>query len=442
MDTRLLASNLLFYPTQHKESETSKPSVLWLVLLLGHPVRMAANAWMAASMAVASPGSRWKLALSGVLAGQHEPPADADAESCAAAEDQQLVDDTSVGPQMSELEARIAARRKAELDAWTAELSRVAFLERDSAVPQYVYLKFKQAESNHEAAEVERMEKEELLRRKDENAANWEAHGRELVRESLQRQRRTKRHQRQLQRRKQAQVQAVQDEEASWQAEREKRRLQHERDMRLLVLGGKAAQLRMDKTEETEREHLRQQGTRHRAEIASAVAMVRQNNYAAKKKIVTQMRADIADHATELSGKLAVLRTGKAQEKREHAHDWKNMREKRDEEYLERARVNRQRALETRVNAKKAVADNLQTRKQGAAKERENDYLVASTKARILGENRKEVAAIYRRRFVTPRSANAWEGSSLKRLNAAAAWLASNTRSPQYSNQATLQVSI
>ena len=177
--------------------------------------------------------------------------------------------------------------------------------------------------------------------------------------------------------------------------------------------------------------------------MASAVARVRHNNYAAKKRIVTQMRADISGHATELSGKLAVLRTEKAQEKRDNAHTWKSMREKQDGEYLERARVNRQRAFETRVSAKKAVADELQTRKQAAVKDRaESDYLIASSKARIQVENRKEVAAIYRQRFVTPRSANAWEGSSLKRLNAAAAWLAGNTRSSQHTNQATLQVTI
>ena len=391
-------------------------------------------------MAAASPASRWKLALSGVLAAIKQD-AEADDANSKACQDQQVAD--SAQNEMLEVEARIAARRKAELDAWTAELSRMAFLERASHVPQHVYQKFKQAESNYEMAEVERIEREERLRRKDEIAANWEAHGRDLVRESVQRQRRTKRQQKQLHRRKQAQVQAVKEEEASWQAELEKRRQQHERDMRLLVLGGKSAQHRMDTSEEAERENLRQEGARQRAEMASAVARVRHNNYAAKKRIVTQMRADISGHATELSGKLAVLRTEKAQEKRDNAHTWKSMREKQDGEYLERARVNRQRAFETRVSAKKAVADELQTRKQAAVKDRaESDYLIASSKARIQVENRKEVAAIYRQRFVTPRSANAWEGSSLKRLNAAAAWLAGNTRSSQHTNQATLQVTI
>ena len=336
------------------------------------------------------------------------------------------------------LEERIASRQQAELDAWTHELKRVAFLERGSAVPQYVYLRWKEVESKRELAEVERKEKEKLLRRKDANAAEWEARGRELVIQSVVRQRQTKRAQRQLQRRKEAQAQAVLEEEAAWEEERERRQLQHEAEMRARVLEGKAAQVRMTVSEEADAERLRKEGVRHRAQIARAAARVKQNISKAKQKTAAQIRADLAEHATDVSEQIAGLRTTKAQEKRVDAQQWKSTRERRDGEYLERARLNRQRALETRANAKKAVAESLHTRKVGAAKERENDYLVACTRARILSENRKEVAAIYRRRFATPRSAGEWEHSPLKRLNSAAAWLTGRHGGGETALQVTL----
>ena len=299
------------------------------------------------------------------------------------------------------------------------------FLQRDSQVPTPVYLRYQETLINREQADATRREKEALRQLREQHAAEWAGRGRELVREGLERQNHTKSLQKQMQRRNKGQVREIRAKEADWELEREHRRQQHVMEARMRVLTGAALQVQMNEMQRAEHSSQRAECTRSRVQLAKDIAIARERNLATRKRMAKRVGTV---PSAELTGQLLTAAARRAKEVREDEQNWKAERGRRDEMYLERARANKQRAQQTRGKAKQALADALKSRQQGAAKERANDHLVVVTKTRILEENRKEVSAIYKQRFVTANAATEWEGSSLKRLADAATWLVSHAQ--------------
>lgn len=108
--------------------------------------------------------------------------------------------------------------------------------------------------------------------------------------------------------------------------------------------------------------------------------------------------------------------------KRQEAASWSERRQQQEDEYLSRARANKAEAERTKASARAEKASVLRQRRAAASRERANDVLVTEEKARILASNRKEVAAVYSKRYVSRSSASRWEGSPLHRLHTAAFW--------------------
>ena len=297
---------------------------------------------------------------------------------------------------------------------------RTPFLERESPIPCTVFLKYREQVDNHAIAEITRVESEDLLRLKDDNAARWAAHGRELAHQRAERRERNRQLQQLLQQRNETNVRAMREREAEWQTVREKRQEEHEQELRELVLAGAALQVKMAATEEKMQEQHRDLARQHREQVTQEVARAREEKIATNKRLVAQVRAPSGQPTPD---QLAARAMRRARGVKEETRQWKTERERRDEEYLERARANRQRALATRASAKKSMEESQNKRKQAAAKERGNDHLVVDTKVRLINSNRREVANIYKQRFASAQAAEEWESSPLKRLHAAAAYL-------------------
>jgi len=109
--------------------------------------------------------------------------------------------------------------------------------------------------------------------------------------------------------------------------------------------------------------------------------------------------------------------------KREASKTRASEREKKDEAYLERAKANRERALDFRVRARQSKEAFIAERKEKVKSERcatgggsLGGLLAAETKARILRMNRKSVAESYKHRFVSKKEEQEWEASTLRRL--------------------------
>lgn len=311
--------------------------------------------------------------------------------------------------------AKVKARRPTE----SFNKKNKPFLERETAVPNVLVLKYQEFLHNQQLADVERAEKDELLKLKDHNAAEWAEHGRQLVEHSAAQRRINRKTQAELERRKRQDVVAIRTREADWQARREKDRQQHEREARERVLEGRVLQAKMDAAEEAEEDRQQKQGLNQRAAVAELLSQTKQQNLDKNKKIVSRVRTETS--STVPSGFSTLARRGP--EKRDDARQWKSQRDQHEAEYIQRARVNRQRAMATRASAKKALSDAVRSRKQLVARERANDVLVAKVKAEIIHSNQREVTTIYRQRFATRDSAAAWEGSPLHRLHNTAAWL-------------------
>ena len=119
------------------------------------------------------------------------------------------------------------------------------------------------------------------------------------------------------------------------------------------------------------------------------------------------------------------------EEKRQHAREWLTRKQAQEADYLAKARANKAATELTRSRVRAEREAVLRARKNQAIKERDNDYLVAEEKARILADNRREAANLYAKRFVGRGQARRWEGSALSRLHSAAFWSPRGAPSPR-----------
>ena len=119
---------------------------------------------------------------------------------------------------------------------------------------------------------------------------------------------------------------------------------------------------------------------------------------------------------TAAKAELGVSKMMICEEQRQMAKSLRQKREKDEEVYLSRARANRERAVAFREAAKESVKQMLKQKQKHAAKERANDVLVTQAKVKIIESNRREVAQVYRQRFVGREAQEEWEASPLRRL--------------------------
>ena len=253
---------------------------------------------------------------------------------------------------------------------------------RESTVHTAAYLRYRVAEDNRVIAEELRLERDERLIRKEEEATAWAAYGRQQVAERIKRQERSKKQQRDLMRRRSQQ--AVKERE---EMERTRDRLGDQQQVfydkaRQRVLQASALDERLDESEAVTAAAAAAEGKKSKEEVQNRVAEVRQHMLETKKAMASQIKFMHAKATSELSGHIVSVAAARGSEKREASRQWGIERGRREVSYIERARVNRERAIQTRQAAKVAMAQAAEARKKAAAKERANDHLVTKERVR------------------------------------------------------------
>ena len=287
---------------------------------------------------------------------------------------------------------------------------------RPTSLRTTAYLRYRVAQDNRILAEEAKNERDERLMRKEEEDAERVRQGREQVAERIKRQERSRKHRQDLLRQRLQQVALAKEREV-----RERQRLEHQRaqlqeEARARVLETSGLQERLEQTEAAAETERGAEGKRSKDEVARAVAEVRQQLLTTKQQMASQIKQLHGKASKEQMAQLDAAAAARVNEKREASRQWGLERGKREYTYIERARENRDRAFHTRQAAKAAVTEVLEVRKRAAAKERANDERVTQERAKILASNKREVAVIYRSRYVSKAAAHEFDESGWKRL--------------------------
>lgn len=290
---------------------------------------------------------------------------------------------------------------------------------RESAIPLGAVSRFLVGEENRGRADAARKEKEERDRIKAELAAKREAHGEKLKLEAKERREKERQQREALKNKRQEDGRHMREKEAEWKAEAAKR-LQKEWD-----LGQKRVQeenerfKNMDKAEAAQDKLEREEGTRSRKEIEAAFKKERAENLEENRQKVAKVKRETDPALLDASKAWAAeKRTGGAANLRKQKQDLVEGRKRVKESHLEKAA-----AIKGDVNAMKANAKNVQQgvldqKKQHAAKERDNDYLVQQEKIRVLASKKQQHQAVYGKKFADGNLAQSWTGASTLRRGA------------------------
>lgn len=348
-------------------------------------------------------------------------------------------------------------------------------LERDSTLTVAQYLKFQDFDEKRQMGDMARLEKAGHKNEIRKAAADWKHVGANRVRERRKRDENTRKLRTELQLSRQSDGRALREDEKAWEARREQELLELHAAVRVRVHEARTLDSRLDFSESqmqnaarvrySFRSHPRcsrthdnlpkacSTATRACSPISSlrtlsahcchplpscahdACAACRPQEEGSRLNEARKILADeihqqgverrkesvdntIASRAS-LTAALhacseATRRIG--DEKRDLSKSLRRQKSTREDAYLARARENRERAAAIREAAKESVQQMLRDRKRTATKERKNDDLVVEARARVIEGNRREVAAMYRNRFVGRDEESEWEASSLHRL--------------------------
>ena len=290
---------------------------------------------------------------------------------------------------------------------------------RESAIPLGAVSRFLVGEDNRKAADEARREKEERDRIKAELAAKRTAHGDKLREDARQRREREKQEKEALRQKRQADGKRMREKEAEWKAEAAKR-MQAEWD-----LGQKRVQeenerfKNMDKAEAAQDKAERAEGTRDRKAIEAAYKAEREAIMTANREQVQKVKkmtdpALIKESKEWAKDKL----TGGAAQLKKQKEDLVAARQRVKESHLQKAAQIKGGVAEMKQRARDVQGHVLSEKKQHAAKERDNDYLVQQEKIRVLASKKQQHQSIYGKKFAPTNMAQNWTGASTLRRGA------------------------
>ena len=278
------------------------------------------------------------------------------------------------------------------------ESTALTLLERDTDVWRASFLRFEVEQQNKSIASHLREEQVLLRQQKADQERLWLAEGQALSRERRQRQKRLRKIQNEVRKHNRASVRSVRNAEAKGLEAAEARDREYREVARMRVLEANELDSRLDAAEEAQDAREREEGTRLRLSLAAALTRTRSEILAEKREVVNETQAARTGPA---SARAACFSPRRGQEKRDESKQWAQQRAENEDEYLHQATANRLKAERQRALTRKSMMQLMKFRKKEAVKERANDYLVKDEKARILTSNRKEVAAVYARRFAS-----------------------------------------
>jgi hypothetical protein len=336
---------------------------------------------------------------------------------------QRLEDVKRIAQENAEMRQRLAEVSSRSVDQYHGgnllDSLQLEALERASSLHVATFAKMEACKEKLENGAEMRTKRTKLVELSKRHADEWAAMGAEKVRERRERERHNKKLQEELTERKQRIRRALLADSIQWQTERVAQQRATAEEHRLRVLDSAQVTSKLGAREAAAQKKEREAARRERAETAKQGAQLGEH-FLHKRRVLVE--GIVAERAACALTKASQEREARSCVRAKHAEsrELEVAKARQEEEYLERARRNRERAAAIRDAAKRSMGELLEERRQAATRERDNDHLVAEAKARIVEANRREVAIIYKKRFATRREESEWEGSPLRRLQRAA----------------------
>jgi len=305
-----------------------------------------------------------------------------------------------------------------ELRELFASPPRQASPPRESALPLTRIAKFGVADENRRLAEQGRMEKEERLRLREQEAAERLNKAHESKANALATNERAKLHKDMTRQMNQTLVRSIRETEAEWQNERHLAFNNFRDEARKKVLIANALDARLDAQEEAVDAEERRIATRDRKELMREVEEVRQANLLAKRENATNVRETTTKAVAQALDETAIKKRLAAEAKRNDSRQWAREKAVNGYELVVRAKAGKKAAELTQRKLKESK--DLMTNERKAfvmrdKKERMIDYTVAQDKAKQLQNNRDSVEKRYRSKFANSDEAMQWETAPLRR---------------------------
>ena len=198
--------------------------------------------------------------------------------------------------------------------------------------------------------------------------------------------------------------------EAEWQEKREKSAADFAKKGRTLVEETRQRQKKMDKAEASQDKLEREEGTRDRLANMEAFKKEKAAVFASKKEKVQKVKK-MTDPSIIAESKqwASQQRVGSAEDKRRQVAMLKSQRRRGKESHLENAKAVKANVEQIRENAKAVQARLNEKKKENAAGERANDYLVEQEKLRVLAQKKQDHKEVYRKRYASAKAAATWE---------------------------------
>lgn len=342
--------------------------------------------------------------------------------------------ETAAAEEQRRLEEQAKAKEEEERNKVPEKPNPLALL-RESPLRAAAFLRYQVAQDNKLLGDEGRQERDERLIRKEFEANQWIAQGRERVNERTERQKRSRKLKQKLVQTNCDQVRAEREQRLQARKLLVESQAEHYEKARQRVAEASRLRAKLAAAETATAKSTAAEGKRSKEMLTQAAAAVRQQLLITKQAMAAQIKQLHAKAIAETGPQLVSAAAARGNEKRVASRQLGLERGRREVSYIERARMNRERALKTRQAAKAAMAEAMESRKLSAARERANDKLVAEERARIRERNQRGFAAIYRQRFASEDEASEYAESEWNNLLAAAVTIAAKNDQPQASQR-------
>jgi len=289
---------------------------------------------------------------------------------------------------------------------------------RESALPLTRIAKFGVADENRRLAEQGRMEREERLRQREQEAAERLAKAHASKANALETNERARLHKEMTQQMNQSLVRSIRETEAEWQTEREMAYHGFRNEARKRVLIANGLDARLDAQEAAVDAEERRLATRDRQELMRQVEQTREDNLLNKRDNASHVRETTTMSVAKAMDDTSIKKKLAAEHKRVDSRQWAKQKEANRLEQVARSNIGKAASDLTRSNLKKSHELMKSERLEAVMrdkKERMIDYTVAQDKAKQLQGNREAVEKRYRSKFANQTEATQWETVPLRR---------------------------
>jgi hypothetical protein len=288
--------------------------------------------------------------------------------------------------------------------------------ERPSTVPIGAVGRFMVGEENRAKADAARKEREERDQLKADLVAQRAAHAAKVKDDAAKRQE----HERQVRdgekRRKADDAQRLRQREAKWKAEADKNKQQQWDKAYKRVQDENEQWKRMNASEAAQDKLEREEGTRERKAVDAAFRAEREQTLQAKREQVARVKKS-TDQAIveEALAWAANKRETAAEARRKQRAELQEKRSQGKESFVAMAHSVKGQVNAMKENARAVQNNVLQKKKEHAAKERDNDYLVQQEKIRVLASKKMQHQNVYGKKYAPSAMAESWVGASTLR---------------------------